>query len=82
MEQIRQKVLRDEVAPHPIIETIREVCEQMEIAESRFAQETDPDLIESAIYEMQSLRAKYRYLLRAARIQGVTCQEKAHLWDE
>ena len=82
MEQIRQKVLRDGVAPHPIIETIREVCEQMEIAESRFAQETDPDLIESAIYEMQSLRAKYRYLLRAARTQGVTCQEKAHLWDE
>ena len=82
MEQIRQKVLRDEVAPHPIIETIRDVCEQMEMAESRFAQETDPDLIESAIFEMQSLRAKYRYLLRVARTQGVTCQEKVHLWNE
>lgn len=82
MEQIRQKLLREEEAPHPIIEAIREVCECIDAAQSRFEQETDADLIEAAIYELQSLRAKYRYLLRTARAQGVTCREKVHLWNE
>ncbi len=82
MEQIRQRILREEEAPHPIIEAIREVCALMDAAQNRFEQETDEDLIESAIYEQQSLRAKYRYLLRLARLQGVTCQEKAQLWNE
>ena len=82
MEQLRQRVLRADEAPHPIIEAIREVCAMMDAAQNRFEQETDADLIESAIYEHQSLRAKYRYLLRLARMQGVTCQEKVHLWNE
>lgn len=82
MELIRQKILREDADPHPIIETIREVCALMDLAQSRFEQETDPDLIESAIYEQQALRAKYRYLLRLARTQGVSCQEKSHLWNE
>jgi hypothetical protein len=33
--------------------------------------EKDSDLIESCIYEIESLRAKYRYLLRIARQQGL-----------
>lgn len=82
MEQIRQKLLRNEEAPHPIIEAIRDVCAGIDAAQNRFEQETDPDLIEAAIYELQSLRAKYRYLLRTARSQGVTCREKVHLWNE
>ena len=82
MEQIRQRVLREDEEPHPIIEAIREVCALMDAAQNRFEQETDSDLIEAAIYEQQSLRAKYRYLLRLARTQGVTCQEKVYLWNE
>ena len=82
MGQIRQRLFREEVAPHPIIEAIRVVCECIDATQSRFEQETDPDLIESAIYELQSLRAKYRYLLRTARAEGITCQEKEYLWDE
>lgn len=82
MEQIRQKLLREDVAPHPIIESIREVCGCMDAVQSRFEQESDPDLIEAAIYELQSLRAKYRYLLRTAREEGVVCRERVHLWNE
>ena len=82
MEQILQRVLREDEAPHPIIMAIREVCTLMDAAQNRFEQETDEDLIESAIYEHQSLRAKYRYLLRLARMQGIACQEKTHLWNE
>ena len=82
MEQIRQTLLREEQAPHPIIVAIRQVCEQMNLAQNRFEQEADPDLIEAAIYELQSLRAKYRYYLRTARDQGISCCEKACLWNE
>ena len=82
MGQILQRLLRADEEPHPIIVAIREVCNSIDIAQSRFEQETDPDLIESAIFELQSLRAKYRYLLRTARMQGLTCQEREHLWNE
>lgn len=82
MGQIRQKILREDEAPHPIIDAIRDVCERIDATQSRFEQETDPDLIEAAIYELQSLRAKYRYLLRTARSEGITCREKVHLWNE
>lgn len=79
---LRKHLLRADEAPHPMITSIREVCAAINRVESRFAMETDPDLIESCIYELESLRAQYRYLLRVAREQGVTCQERAHLWDE
>ena len=82
MERMKQKLLRDETEPHPLIAAIREVCEMIDATQSRFEQEADPDLIEASIFELQALRAKYRYLLRMARVQGVTCQEKAHLWNE
>ena len=82
MEQIRQKLLREDATPHPIIVSIREVCACMDEAQSRFEQESDPDLIEAAIYELQSLRAKYRYLLRVAREEGIACRERVHLWNE
>ena len=82
MEQLKQKLLRNEAEPHPLIESIREVCALMDATQSRFEQEADPDLIEASIFEMQALRAKYRYLLRMARLQGVSCQERAHLWNE
>ena len=82
MKSISQKVLRNEVAPHPIVCAIRQVCADIDAAQSRFEQETDADLIEASIYELQSLRAKYRYFLRMARSEGIICNEKAHLWNE
>ena len=82
MARMRQKIVREEVAPHPIVVAIREVCACMDAAQMRFEQASDPDLIEAAVYELQSLRAKYRYLLRTARSQGIACREKVHLWDE
>lgn len=82
MDQLRQKVLRNEEAPHPLIIAIRDVCERLDAAQSRFEQESDADLVEAAIYEMQSLRAQYRYLLKTARAQGVACHERVTLWNE
>ena len=82
MKSIYQKILREDVAPHPIIVAIRQVCANLDSVHNRFESETDPDLIEASIFEMQSLQAKYRYLLRVARNEGITCEEKSHLWNE
>ncbi|MBQ8683179.1 MAG: DUF2508 family protein [Clostridia bacterium] len=83
MEQVFRKfLLRQDTPPHPTIVSIREVCARLDAVQSRFQQETDPDLIEGCIFEMESLRAQYRYLLRTAKERGIVCQEKRHLWDE
>ena len=79
---LRKVILRAGEAPHPTIEAIREVCQQLDLVQARFSMESDPDLIEGCIFEMESLRARYRYLLRTAREQGITCAEKSHLWGE
>ena len=83
MEQrLRKMLLRQDAPPHPTIEAIREVCARIENVQSRFSQQTDPDLIEGCIFELESLRAQYRFLLRKAREQNISCNEKKHLWDE
>ena len=82
MDEVRQRIVRCEALPHPIIEAIRDVCARMDAVQSRFELESDQDLIEADIYELQSLRARYRYLLRVARADGIACQEKGHLWNE
>ena len=58
------------------------ICAAMDAVQSRFQIENDPDLIEGCIFELESLRAQYRYLLRVARQRGITCTEKTHLWGE
>ena len=45
MKSLSAKVLREDVTPHPIIVAIRQICEGIDAAQSRFEQETDPDLI-------------------------------------
>lgn len=79
---LRRTILRVEEAPHPNIAAIREVCALIEQVENRFAFETDPDLIESCVYELQSLQARYRYLLRESRVNAIKSEEKYTLWNE
>ena len=79
---LRKSLLRVEEAPHPNIEAIRDVCALIEQVENRFAYETDPDLIECYVYELQSLRARYRYLLRESRNNAIKSEEKYMLWNE
>ncbi len=79
---LARSILRIEEPPHPNIEAIREVCALIEQVENRFAFETDPDLIESCVYELQSLQARYRYLLRESRNNDIKSEEKYMLWSE
>lgn len=67
-----QRWLLKDPAPDPDLEEIREVCRRLDAANRRFSLESDPDLIEACIFEQESLRARYRYLLRKAREERLT----------
>ena len=82
MQTLRKMLLRESTPPDPIIVAIRDICDRIDAVQRRFQFETDPDLIEGCIYELESLRAQYRFLLRTARQQGISCREREHLWNE
>lgn len=49
--------------------------------QARFEMESDSDLIDACIYEMEALRARYRFLLRQAKQEGLTASANTPLWD-
>lgn len=55
-----------------ILEELENVKMRLIAAESHFENQSDPDLIEASIYEIKSLTARYRYLMREAKRCGVT----------
>jgi hypothetical protein len=55
-----------------LLEEIENVKMRLDTAASHFESQSDPDLIEASIYEMKSLSARYRYLMREAKRTGVT----------
>lgn len=61
--------LKKSVAPQedPLLEDIRSICRQMDAAYIRFEMEQDEDLLEAAIYELEALKARYRYLIKRAK---------------
>jgi hypothetical protein len=60
---------------------INQVVKSMKNLDSRFNLQDDYDLIESEIYELCALKARYRYLLKKARMLAVTEAEakKEHM---
>ena len=54
---------------------LRETSRKLESAYSRFENELNEDLRDSIIYEIQSLKALYRYLLKRAKESGLECAE-------
>lgn len=51
---------------------IKKVSAQITRMEACFQMTCDEDLIDSCIYEMESLNARYRYLLRRAKELGIS----------
>lgn len=70
-------VIRKPVAPKndSLIMQIRDTSQKLESAYSRFENELNEDLLDSIIYEIQSLKALYRYLLKRAKESGIECAE-------
>ncbi|MGN0543531.1 MAG: DUF2508 family protein [Acutalibacteraceae bacterium] len=65
--------------PQPVsdslLQQIRDTSQRLESAYSRFENECNEDLLDSIIYEIQSLKALYRYLLKQAKENGLECAE-------
>ena len=55
-----------------LIAEIEMVIQSIDTVSARFDFESDPDLVEACIYEMQALAARYRYFTREARRLGIT----------
>lgn len=58
-----------------LLQQIRDTSQRLESAYSRFENECNEDLLDSIIYEIQSLKALYRYLLKQAKKNGLECAE-------
>jgi|GEM_PF-2009871 len=56
-----------------LLQDIRRVCRMIDDAYARFQMQADDDLVEASIYEIEALKARYRYLLRLAKNKNVTC---------
>lgn len=71
-EKLRTKEI--ETPEQKLLNEIREVCRKIETAYENFGYEQDDDLVESTIYEIEALKARYRYLLRLAKNQNITSE--------
>ena len=68
------KTKGEEISPEQrLLQDIRRVCRMIDDAYARFQMQADDDLVEASIYEIEALKARYRYLLRLAKTQNITC---------
>ncbi len=54
-----------------LLSHIQTIQRQLEVAQARFSDATDEDLIDSYSYEILALHKKYEYLLKCAKKQGL-----------
>ncbi len=62
-----------------ILKEIRAVTADLACADAWFDFEEDSDMLESCIYYIESLRARYRCLLKKARSNNVTISPTNHV---
>ena len=65
-----------------LINEINTVYMLMKTAALKFDFFSDHDLIESCIYEMESLKAKYRYLLKEAKSAGIEIPTQYYIQEK
>ncbi len=56
-----------------IVRDLKLTREKLDNAYARFEYECDENLVDSVIYEIESLKAQHSYLLKLARDEGVEC---------
>lgn len=71
-QKIRKPVTPDE---YSLIMQIRDTSNRLRTAYNRFENECNEDLLDSIIYEIQSLKALYRYQMKLAKESGLDCKE-------
>ena len=58
-----------------LISEIRRISEALTLAYERFELQSDNDLVEATIYEIEALKARYRYLLALAKQRNLKSSE-------
>ncbi len=71
MGVIRDILLKPKKEEVPILDEIRSTVAMIHSMQQWFNTESDDDLIEACVFELESLEAKYRYLLRMAKDRGL-----------
>jgi hypothetical protein len=64
--------------PADLRSDIEEARQEWLNAKSYFNHVTDPDLIDMAIYSIEAAEKRYMYLLKVARLQGVSLTTARH----
>ena len=59
-----------------LFKEFKDLYVQMECTEMWFQMEEDEDLIEASIYQIESLRARYRYLLKKAKDNNIKLMQR------
>ena len=59
-----------------LLDEIQEISRALERAYERFELQSNNDLVEATIYEIEALKARYRYMLALAKEQNLTAQGK------
>ena len=59
-----------------LISEIQDISRALERAYERFELQNDSDLVEATIFEIEALKARYRYMLALAKEQNLTAQGK------
>lgn len=67
------EILNEDVEKAPtLVELVNKAKEEWQDARKFFGEVTDPDLIDHAIYRMESAEKKYMYLLKLADAEKIT----------
>lgn len=56
-----------------LLREIKETSGWIRTLEQSFELQSDPDLIEACIYEINANKARYRHLLKQAKREGISC---------
>ncbi|MBQ7101250.1 MAG: DUF2508 family protein [Clostridia bacterium] len=59
-----------------LINEIQDISRALERAYELFELQSDSDLVEATIFEIEALKARYRYMLALAKEQNLTAQGK------
>ena len=73
MDFMHKYILRQKQENNGLVDEIRRTVCELRSARQWFESESDSDLIEACVYHQEALEAKYRYLLRAAKDSGLSC---------
>lgn len=73
------QTVEEDLTPISLQECIKRIHRALDIAYAGFNNATDTDLIDSYIYEINSLQKKYKHLTELATLEAASEQETSHI---